>query len=54
MLPPIQSAYLQTKETFNFKYGKVEVKAKLPKGKWLWPAVWMLSKNAAYGSEPDG
>lgn len=54
ILPPIQSARISTKETFNFKYGKVEVKAKLPKGKWLWPAVWMLSSEVAYGSDFDG
>jgi beta-glucanase (GH16 family) len=26
-------------------YGKVEVKAKLPLGDWLWPAIWLLPKR---------
>ncbi|WP_312082004.1 glycoside hydrolase family 16 protein [Epilithonimonas hominis] len=39
------SAKLITKETFPFQYGSVEVRAKLPKGKGTWPAIWMLSKN---------
>lgn len=34
---PIQSARLRTAESFHFKYGRVEVKAKLPRGDWLWP-----------------
>lgn len=39
------SAKLITKETFPFQYGSVEVKAKLPKGKGTWPAIWMLSAD---------
>ena len=39
------SAKLITKKTFPFQYGSVEVRAKLPKGKGTWPAIWMLSKN---------
>lgn len=39
------SAKLITKETFPFQYGSIEVRAKLPKGKGTWPAIWMLSKN---------
>lgn len=39
------SAKLITKNTFPFQYGTVEVRAKLPKGKGTWPAIWMLSKN---------
>lgn len=30
---------------FAFTYGRVEVRAKLPKGKGTWPAIWMLNKN---------
>jgi beta-glucanase (GH16 family) len=28
-----------------WKYGKIEVKAKLPKGRGIWPAIWMLPEN---------
>jgi hypothetical protein len=36
-LNPIKSARLRTVYSFAFKYGKVEVRAKLPAGDWLWP-----------------
>jgi beta-glucanase (GH16 family) len=39
------SARLLTKDKFSFKYGKVEVKAKLPAGTGTWPAIWMLGNN---------
>jgi beta-glucanase (GH16 family) len=32
----------------------MEVKAKLPTGKWLWPAIWLLPKNNVYGKGKDG
>lgn len=51
-LPPIQSAKVRTYESFSFKYGRLEVRAKLPRGDWLWPAVWLLPKHEAYGSWP--
>src|SRR5205823_14925722 len=28
-----------------FKYGKLEVRAKLPAGAGTWPAIWMLGSN---------
>lgn len=37
------SARLNSK--FAFKYGRVEVRAKLPAGSGTWPAIWMLGKN---------
>lgn len=39
------SASLNTKDKFEFKYGRVEVRAKLPSGAGLWPAIWMLGAN---------
>ncbi len=39
------SARLKTQNKFNFKYGKVEVRAKLPVGGGTWPAIWMLGSN---------
>ena len=52
-LNPIKSARLRTAESFSFKYGKVEVKAKLPVGDWLWPAIWMLPRHQQYGIWPS-
>lgn len=37
IINPIRSARLNTKNSFTFKYGRVEVIAKFPKGDWLWP-----------------
>ena len=39
MLNPIQSARLRSSRGFNFRYGKVEVEARLPVGDWLWPGT---------------
>ncbi|CAM9849928.1 unnamed protein product [Choristocarpus tenellus] len=30
-------------------YGRVEVRAKLPKGQGLWPSIWMLPVDSPYG-----
>jgi Glycosyl hydrolases family 16 len=46
------SARLLTKDKFSFKYGKVEVRAKLPAGGGTWPAVWMLGSNINTASWP--
>jgi beta-glucanase (GH16 family) len=37
------SARLNSK--FAFKYGRIEVRAKLPTGAGTWPAIWTLGKN---------
>jgi beta-glucanase (GH16 family) len=39
------SARLLTQGKFDFKYGKVEVRAKMPVGVGTWPAIWMLGSN---------
>nr|MBD3622262.1 glycoside hydrolase family 16 protein [Sunxiuqinia sp.] len=46
------SARLITKEKGDWLYGKVEVCAKLPKGRGLWPAIWMLPTDWEYGGWP--
>ena len=39
------SARLLSKDKFEFKYGKVEVSAKIPAGVGTWPAIWMLGET---------
>jgi beta-glucanase (GH16 family) len=39
---PIMSSRVRTAQSFSFTYGRVEVVAQLPKGDWIWPAIWML------------
>lgn len=46
------SARINTKGKFNFKYGRIEVCAKLPQGKGLWPAIWLLPEKENYGDWP--
>jgi beta-glucanase (GH16 family) len=38
---------------FSFRYGFVEVRAKVPKGKGLWPAIWMLPDTRVSTPEID-
>lgn len=40
---PIMSAKLMSKQAF--KYGRFEFVATLPKGDYLWPAIWMLPES---------
>jgi beta-glucanase (GH16 family) len=47
------SARLVTRKKFDFLYGRVEVKAKVPSGKGTWPAIWMLPTDYAYGDWPN-
>ena len=39
------SGRINTQDNFEFRYGKVEIRAKLPEGKGLWPAFWMLGSD---------
>ena len=39
------SGRITTKDKIEFQYGTVEVKAKLPRGKGVWPAIWMLGHD---------
>lgn len=34
---PLQSARLRTARSFAMRFGTLEVRAKLPRGDWLWP-----------------
>ena len=43
------SARITTKDKFEFTFGRVEVRAKLPAGGGTWPAIWML--GAAFPEE---
>eukprot|EP01114_Cavostelium_apophysatum_P017556 TRINITY_DN5247_c0_g1_i2.p1 TRINITY_DN5247_c0_g1~~TRINITY_DN5247_c0_g1_i2.p1 ORF type:complete len:193 (+),score=12.98 TRINITY_DN5247_c0_g1_i2:137-715(+) len=52
ILNPIQSAAIRTANSLHFTYGRVEINASLPKGDWLWPALWMLPRYDNYGGWP--
>jgi len=52
VLNPIQSARIRSVNSFAFQYGTIEIRAKLPLGDWLWPALWLLPRYNAYGEWP--
>ena len=41
----ITSASLTTRNKFSWKYGRIEVRANLPHGKGVWPAIWTLGDD---------
>ena len=46
------SARLVTKGKGDWKYGKIDIKAQLPKGLGVWSAIWMLSSEDRYKGWP--
>ena len=46
------SARMVSKNKGDFLYGRFEARAKIPKGRGLWPAIWMLPTDWAYGGWP--
>ncbi len=47
------SARLVSENKFDFKYGKIEFRAKLPTGAGTWPALWMLGSNYSTNAWPS-
>ena len=39
------SSRMITRDKFQFKYGRVDIRAALPYGQGIWPALWMLGAN---------
>ncbi|KAF5294932.1 hypothetical protein FQR65_LT10644 [Abscondita terminalis] len=53
ILPPVFASQISTKDRFSFVYGVVEIRAKLPKGDWIYPQLYLKSKNDFYGDGYD-
>lgn len=47
------SARMVSKHKGDWTYGRMVIRAKLPKGLGVWPAIWMLSTDWAYGGWPE-
>jgi len=47
------SARLVTRGKADFTYGKIEIRAKLPAGRGIWPAFWMLGNNIGTVGWPE-
>jgi beta-glucanase (GH16 family) len=46
------SGKIRTLGLASWKYGKIEFRAKPPKGQGTWPAVWMMPADNVYGGWP--
>ena len=46
------STKILTRDKKFFKFGRLDIRAKLPKGKGIWPAFWMMPQANVYGSWP--
>lgn len=46
------SARLRTAQKGDWRYGRFEIRAKLPEGRGLWPAIWFLPSDWEYGEWP--
>jgi len=49
---PYTSARMITRYKADFKYGRIEISAKLPSGQGSWPAFWMMPTDEEYGEWP--
>jgi beta-glucanase (GH16 family) len=47
------SAKMTTRMKGDWLYGRIEVRAKLNSGKGIWPAIWMMPTDNAYGGWPS-
>lgn len=47
------SGLLNTAGQFSFTYGYIEIIARMPKGKGLWPAFWLLPEDRSWPPELD-
>jgi beta-glucanase (GH16 family) len=43
------SARMTTKNKFSWKYGRFEARIKMPKGRGVWPAFWLMPEDSMYG-----
>ncbi|MFH5806518.1 family 16 glycosylhydrolase [Alienimonas sp. DA493] len=51
---PYSSARLRTRGRAEWTFGRFEVRAKMPDGQGIWPAVWMLPTDSPYGGWAAG
>jgi beta-glucanase (GH16 family) len=43
------SARIRSINQGDWKYGRFEIRAKMPEGRGLWPAIWMMPTDNVYG-----
>ena len=47
------SARLKSQGLQDFQFGRIDIRAKLPEGQGIWPALWMLGINITNGGWPQ-
>jgi len=53
ILKPTTSGSVNTKGSFDYTYGRLEIRARMPRGDWLWPGLWLMPSNSIYGGWPN-
>jgi beta-glucanase (GH16 family) len=46
------SSRIRTRGKGDWLYGRFDIRAKLPKGRGIWPAIWMMPTDNKYGGWP--
>jgi beta-glucanase (GH16 family) len=49
-LRDFSSGRVRTKHRGDWTYGRFEIRAKIPEGRGLWPAIWLLPTDDHYGT----
>ena len=49
-----KSGMVETKTKASWRYGRFDIRAKLPVAKGMWPAIWMMPDTETYGWPKDG
>lgn len=49
---PYTSARINSRNKGDFKYGRIEVRARMPRGQGTWPAAWMMPTDEVFGGWP--
>ncbi len=50
---PYSSSQVSTRNKASWCYCRIDVRAKLPAGKGMWPAIWLMPVQSAYGGWPS-
>nr|Q8ISB6.1 RecName: Full=Beta-1,3-glucan-binding protein 2; Short=BGBP-2; AltName: Full=Beta-1,3-glucan recognition protein 2; Short=BetaGRP-2; Flags: Precursor [Manduca sexta]AAN10151.1 beta-1,3-glucan recognition protein 2 [Manduca sexta] len=51
IVPPVMTAKLATRRSFAFKFGRIDIKAKMPRGDWLIPELNLEPLDNIYGNQ---
>ncbi len=51
---PYSSARLRTMKRGDWKFGRFEIRARMPEGQGIWPAIWMMPTHSPYGGWAAG